>query len=95
MIRSQAAESETWIYFATFLKFKIAFYAKETTYVRIFNLSMTIAMTQFKRKDQKENCESGLFTRFGVAMIFPRSSSVPSWGLLSKRINVFLQINIC
>ena len=36
MIRSQAAESETWIYFAKFLKFKIAFYAKETTYVRIF-----------------------------------------------------------
>ena len=36
MIRSQAAESETWIYFAKFLKFKIAFYAKETTYLRIF-----------------------------------------------------------
>ena len=51
MIRGQAAESETWIYFATFLKFKIAFYAKETTYVRIFNLSMTIAMTQFKRRE--------------------------------------------
>lgn len=36
VIRSQAAESETWIYFAKFLKFKIAFYAKETTDVRVF-----------------------------------------------------------
>ena len=37
-------------YFAKFLNFKVAFYTKETTYVRIFNLSMTIAMTLFKKK---------------------------------------------